>query len=51
MVDERDAACGHVVGKLGQAGAKIVPVADAKPGSARQRMAPITPAMLPLVSA
>jgi len=42
MVDKPDAACGHVAGKPGQPGAKIVPVADAKPGPARQRMAPIT---------
>ena len=31
-----------MVGKLGQPGAKIVPVADAKPRPARQRTAPIT---------
>jgi hypothetical protein len=42
MVDERDAARGQMIGKLGQPDAKIVPVAGAKPRSARQRMVPIT---------
>ena len=42
VVDKPDTARGQMVGELGQPGAKIVPVAGAKPRPARQRTAPIT---------